>query len=147
MELSAAGLALECSQWLDGMSQQLRQLEGRLLLPCTSVQDLLIVEAAVQEAMEGWQYLLLAAPPAGADEATGGTKPGVAMSWNDVCQWVLARPCLLWPLLFEQPLLARAKELVSSDFRAVVDDAASLLDAAMQVGHGCILGRLPCCHA
>lgn len=35
-ELSAAGLALECSQWLDQLLQQLRQLGGRLLGPYAS---------------------------------------------------------------------------------------------------------------
>jgi hypothetical protein len=59
-ELSAGGLALECSQWLDQLSQQLRQLGGRLLGPCTSGQGLLSVEAAVKAALEGWQYALQA---------------------------------------------------------------------------------------
>jgi hypothetical protein len=59
-ELSAGGLALECSQWLDQLSQQLRQLGGRLLGPCASGQGLLSVEAAVKAALEGWQYALQA---------------------------------------------------------------------------------------
>ena len=58
-ELSAGGLALECSQWLDQLSQQLRQMGGgRLLGACTSGQGLLGVEAAVRAALEGWQYAL-----------------------------------------------------------------------------------------
>ena len=57
-ELSAAGLALDCSQWLDQLSQQLRQLGGRLLGPCTTGQGLLSVEAAVRAALEEWHYSL-----------------------------------------------------------------------------------------
>lgn len=59
-ELSAAGLALECSGWLDQLSLQLRQLGGRLLGPCSSGQGLLQVEAAVKAALEEWQYQLQA---------------------------------------------------------------------------------------
>jgi len=58
VELSAAGLALECSQWLDGLSAALRALGGRLLGPCETGQGLLAVEAAVKAALEGWQYSL-----------------------------------------------------------------------------------------
>lgn len=57
-ELSSAGLALECSGWLDQLSQQLRQLSGRLLGPCGSGQGLLHVEAAVRAALDGWRCLL-----------------------------------------------------------------------------------------
>lgn len=54
------------------------------------------------------------------------------MSWGDICQWVLGRPSPLWPLMFEQPLLERAKQLVSRDFSAVVDEVADLLGTALQ---------------
>ncbi len=57
-ELSAAGLALECSQWLDQLSQQLKQLGSRLLGPCSSGQGLLSVEAAVKTALDSWQYTM-----------------------------------------------------------------------------------------
>ena len=59
-ELSAAGLALECSGWLDQLSQQLRQLSGQLLGPCGSGQGLLQVETAVRIALDEWQYQLQA---------------------------------------------------------------------------------------
>jgi hypothetical protein len=55
------------------------------------------------------------------------------MSWGDICQWVLGRPSPLWPLLFEQPLLERAKQLVLRDFTTVVDEVAGLLGSALQV--------------
>ncbi|PSC70573.1 conserved oligomeric Golgi complex subunit 1 [Micractinium conductrix] len=126
-ELSAAGLALECRQWLDQLSQQLRQLGGRLLGPCASGQGLLSVEAAVKAALEEWQYGLQPVTQAG--EAADAA---VAMSWADICQWVLGRACPLWPLLFEQPLLERAKQLVASDFSSLVDKVAGLLGIALQ---------------
>ncbi|KAL4423803.1 hypothetical protein ABPG75_001104 [Micractinium tetrahymenae] len=136
-ELSTAGLALECSQWLDQLSQQLRQLGGRLLGPCASGQGLLSVEAAVRAALDQWQYALQA--PAAGDAAAAaaagpgsGSPPAVAMSWSDVCLWVLGRACPLWPLLFEQPLLERAKQLVSGDFSSLMDEVAALLGAALQ---------------
>lgn len=129
-ELSTAGLALECSQWLDQLSQQLRQLGGGLLGPCSSGQGLLSVEAAVRAALEQWQYSLQA-PAAG--EAAAGEPPAAAMSWSDVCLWVLGRACPLWPLLFEQPLLERAKQLVAGDFSSLVDEVADLLGSALKV--------------
>lgn len=65
------------------------------------------------------------------------------LSWPDVCQWVLGRPAPLWPLLFEHPLLERAKELVGRDFSAVVDEVTGLLGAALQVrGTAGMLGWL-----
>lgn len=64
-ELSAAGLALECSQWLDQLSAALHALGGRLLGPCASGQGLLSVEAAVKAALEDWQYTLQATRWAG----------------------------------------------------------------------------------
>ncbi len=130
-ELSTAGLALECSQWLDQLSQQLRQLGGGLLGPCSSGQGLLGVEAAVRAALDQWQYSLQA-PAAG--EAADGEPPAAAMSWSDVCLWVLGRACPLWPLLFEQPLLERAKQLVAGDFSSLVDEVAGLLGSALKVG-------------
>lgn len=67
------------------------------------------------------------------------------LSWSDVCQWVLGRPAPLWPLLFEQPLLERAKELVGRDFSAVVDEVTGLLGAALQVrGTAGVLGWFAC---
>lgn len=135
-ELSGAGLALECSQWLDQLSQQLRQLGGRLLGPCASGQGLLAVEAAVKEALGQWQYALQALAGGAAEAAAAGEPPAAAMSWGDVCLWVLGRACPLWPLLFEQPLLERAKELVSGDFGSLLDEVASLLRTALQVGRG-----------
>lgn len=144
-ELSAAGLALECSQWLDQLSQQLRQLGGRLLGPCTSGQGLLSVEAAVKAALGEWQYTLQAPADEGAAAvaAVGGEAPGeepaLALSWGDICQWVLGRACPLWPLLFEQPLLERAKQLVSGDFSTVMDEVAALLGSALQVRVFCCL--------
>ncbi|EFN52303.1 hypothetical protein CHLNCDRAFT_139073 [Chlorella variabilis] len=125
-ELSAAGLALECSGWLDQLSLQLRQLGGRLLGPCSSGQGLLQVEAAVKAALEEWQYQLQASRPDAAAAADAGGDVA-AMSWGDICQWVLGRPSPLWPLMFEQPLLERAKQLVSRDFSAVVDEEAANL--------------------
>lgn len=130
-ELSAAGLALECSQWLDQLSQQLRQLGGRLLGPCTSGQALLNVEAAVKAALAAWHYALQAPEVAAAAEP-GAVDTAVVMSWSDICQWVLGRACPLWPLLFEQPLLERAKQLVSRDFNSAMDEVATLLGNALQ---------------
>lgn len=56
----------------------------------------------------------------------------MALSWADICQWVLGRPSPLWPLLFEQPLLERARELVSRDFGAVIDTVTGLLGSALE---------------
>ncbi|KAI3432884.1 hypothetical protein D9Q98_010466 [Chlorella vulgaris] len=130
-ELSSAGLALECSGWLDQLSQQLRQLSGRLLGPCGSGQGLLHVESAVRAALDGWRCLLQPSG-AGADGQDIESPHGATMSWGDICQWVLGRPSPLWPLLFEQPLLERAKQLVLRDFTTVVDEVAGLLGSALQ---------------
>lgn len=70
---------------------------------------------------------LTPAPPSPAEP------PPAVLTWPDVCQWVLGRPTPLWPLLFEQPLLDRAKQLVGRDFSAVVDEVTGLLGAALQV--------------
>lgn len=68
------------------------------------------------------------------------------LTWPDVCQWVLGRPAPLWPLLFEQPLLERAKQLVGRDFSAVVDEVTELLGAALQVrGTLAVCLQLACC--
>ncbi|PRW61397.1 Conserved oligomeric Golgi complex subunit 1 [Chlorella sorokiniana] len=142
-ELSAAGLALECSQWLDELSTALRALGGRLLSPCDTGQGLLAVEAAVKAALEGWQYSLTPSSSSidadmAADSPLALTPPSPAeappavLTWPDVCQWVLGRPAPLWPLLFEQPLLERAKQLVGRDFSSVVDEVTGLLGAALQ---------------
>lgn len=73
---------------------------------------------------------------AGAGGTGGAHAAPVSLAWADVCQWVLGRPAPLWPLLFEQPLLERAKQLVEQDFSAVVDEVAELLGAALQVRGG-----------
>lgn len=68
--------------------------------------------------------------------AVGADGSGWVLAWPDVCQWVLGRPAPLWPLLFEQPLLERAKQLVERDFSTVVDEVTDLLGAALEVGAG-----------
>ena len=102
-ELSAGGLALECSQWLDQLSQQLRQLGGRLLGPCTSGQGLLSVEAAVKAALEGWQYALQAIRYACslAGHARKGLFGGVG-GWVVVCQCQCLQQCSAALLLVGQ---------------------------------------------
>jgi hypothetical protein len=59
-ELSAGGLALECSGWLDGLSSALGTLGGGLLGACGSGAGLLQVEGAVRAALDGWVYRLQA---------------------------------------------------------------------------------------
>lgn len=140
-DLCAAGVALECSQWLDGVSHQLKQQGGGLLGACASGGDLLAVESAVRGALDKWAFLLAggaqlegaaaAGTGAGAESASGSGGGGVTMAWSDVCQWVLAAPCGLWHLLLEVPLLERAKQLVAVSFTGLVGEVSSLLDAAL----------------
>ena len=70
----------------------------------------------------------------------------VALSWGDICQWVLGRPSPLWPLLFEQPLLERARQLVSRDFGAVVDTVAGLLGSALEASAAAAACASLCCN-
>lgn len=56
------------------------------------------------------------------------------LSWADASQWVLGRPLGLWPLLLEQGLVERAKELVAMDFTTVVSEVTGALGRALEVG-------------
>ena len=73
---------------------------------------------------------------AGDSPAAAGAAGSAALAWNDVCQWVLGRPAPLWPLLFEQPLVERAKQLVTQHFSAVVDEVATQLGGALEAAAG-----------
>lgn len=84
-ELSAAGLALECSGWLDALCASLRGLGGRLLGPAASGADLLAVEAAVKAALEEWQYTLQPPRWAGCCFARGESQGSVCADAPAVC--------------------------------------------------------------
>jgi hypothetical protein len=58
--------------------------------------------------------------------------PPAALTWGDACQWALGRPAPLWPLLFEAPLVGRARQLVARDFAAAAEEVEQLLGAALQ---------------
>lgn len=85
-----------------------------------------------------------AAPPGAAEVEV--EQAAVALSWGDICQWVLGRPSPLWPLLFEQPLLERARQLVSRDFGAVVDTVAGLLGSALEASAAAAACASLCCN-
>jgi hypothetical protein len=131
--LSAAGVALECSQWLEGLAPQVGALCGALLVGCVSGGDLLEVESGVRRALQEWSYALAAAPAEGAAAAAAaaGEAAGEELRWSDACQWVAGRPAPLWALLLEAPLLARAKELAARDFGAVPSEAGAMVAAAV----------------
>eukprot|EP00887_Chlorella_sp_A99_P006773 scaffold2.g6773.t1 len=148
-DLSTAGVALECSQWLDKVSQQMRQLGGGLLASCASGPDLLAVESAVRSALEGWRFSVCPQKDDTTAGATGGAASlallvegeapeagSMAMAWSDVCQWVLAQPCGLWQLLLEVPLVDRAKQLVAAGFTSLVTEVSELVDAALAEAAG-----------
>lgn len=120
-DLSPGGVALECSQWLEGVARQLRLLGGSLLGVCAGGADLLAVERTVLAGLEAWRCC-----PWGQRE--GGASP---MAWPDVCLWVLAQPCALWQLLLDELFLERARQLLAAGFDAAVDETAALIDAAL----------------
>jgi hypothetical protein len=142
--LSSAGVALECSQWLEGLATQVAPLCEKLLENCDSGAALHRVEVGVQDALSSWRYNLNnntqsssgsgVKSDGGNDRATtisNSTSASEELSWTDACQWVVGHPVSLWPLLLEGPLVSRAKGLVAAQFTAVGDQAGELIQAAL----------------
>jgi hypothetical protein len=122
-ELTSDGVALECSQWLDTLPATLGPLLDQLLEKrCPSGETLRALENAVQSTLASWEMRL-----EGSFDKTQQTVVEV-LGWRDLCQWTLGRPVPLGPLLFEGPLLSRAKTLIQSDFRA----ASEAVDGALR---------------
>lgn len=124
--ISAAGVALECSQWLENLAGQVAPLCARLMMGCETGAALRRVESAVRESLQGWRYSL------GREEGDGTGVAGEELSWTDACQWVVGRPTPLWPLLMEGPLVARAQALIAAQFAEACDEVARHMDAVVQ---------------
>lgn len=125
-ELTSDGVALECSQWLDSLPGTLGPLLDRLLeRDCPSGETLQSLEQAVQSTLASWEMQLESKNSDGELSSLSHPfehLPAVeVLKWRDVCQWALGKPVPLWPLLFESPLLTRAKCLIESDFQAAND--------------------------
>lgn len=106
--LPAAGVVLECGQWLEGLAPQLYPLFHNVLQTCDSGATLHAVEVALKETLMGWRYHL-----------TGANAVSEELTWSDASQWVIGRPVSLWSLLFEGVLLECAKGLVAKEFLTV----------------------------
>lgn len=138
--LSSAGVALECSQWLEGLAAQVAPLCEKLLESCDSGAALHRVEVGVQEALSSWKYTLNNVSSLGnSGEKVITTSASISAStlnseellWTDACQWVVGHPVSLWPLLLEGPLVSRAKGLVAAQFAAVSVHARELIQEAL----------------
>lgn len=121
--LSSAGVALECAEWLEQLGSFIKRggEEPSILLlnSCNSGRDLLKVELTVKGAIEeDWAYYSLPAEP--------------ALTWSDICHWVVGKPCSLWPLIFETALLHRAKQLIDDDINTAVKNSENLIDSALE---------------
>lgn len=152
--LASAGVALECSQWLESLAVHVAPLCEKLLEGCESGADLRHVEMGVQEALTAWRYRLggsstnssstlgaSATPTPSISGTHSPTKLHVEeLSITDTCQWVVGHPVSLWPLLFEGPLVSRAKGLVAAQFDAVGRQAGELIQAALSES----LAQPPC---
>ncbi len=139
-ELSSAGVALECSQWLEGLASQVAPLCEKLLESCDSGAALHCVEVGVQETLSSWRYNLNNSNIISTGGGKGGdggtttttiTTTSEELSWTDACQWVVGHPVALWTLLLEGPLVSRAKSLVTDQFAAIGAQAGELIQAAL----------------
>lgn len=131
--LSSAGVALECSQWMEGLAAQVAPLCEKLLGSCDSGAALHRVEVGVQEALSSWRCFLSNFDRDG-QQGTASSASEISseeLTWTDACQWVVGHPIPLWPLLLEGPLVSRAKGLVAAQFAAVGAQAGELIQAAL----------------
>jgi hypothetical protein len=124
--LSSSGVALECSQWLNQLgslftNQSLSSSTATALTPCTNGKDLLAVESSIVSILDKWTYSF----------SIDTTPASTNLPWIDISQWVLTKPVPLWPLLFEDVLLSRAKELVQSDVSQAVHVVGQLLESSL----------------
>lgn len=138
--LSSAGVALECSQWMESLAAEVAPLCEKLMASCDSGAALHRVEVGVQEALSSWRYTLNKDNTLDkSGEQRTATSAAISasslhseeLSWTDACQWVVGHPVSLWPLLLEGPLVSRAKGLVAAQFAAVGAQAGELIQAAL----------------
>jgi len=123
--LSSSGVALECSQWLNQLGSLFTNQSSSsstALTPCTNGKDLLAMESSIVSILDEWTYSF---------DMDSTTPLTTNLPWIDVSQWVLTKPVPLWPLLFEDILLSRAKELVQSDVSQAVHVVRQLLESSL----------------
>lgn len=114
--LSTAGVSLECSQWLQDFTTQMKSLVHKLLENCLSGSDLATTERTIKKMLDEWFYVL------------HGMEDSEKLKWLDACQWVLSHPVDLWSAIFEEEFITRAKCLIENQFQNVLGETKQAID-------------------
>lgn len=128
-DISSASIQLECHDWITKLSAKLSKTLQNLLEHITTCDDLEIIENKVANFLHNWSHQFDVGEE---DESLQADKQMVIM-WPDICQTAIGQVINLWDLLYEKPLIERAKNVMKDYFATMLEETATITSRLLQV--------------